>query len=91
MTRFGGAATAEPTDPGGMKEHQGTPDEPRPGQDAPSPEPVDAHTASMRAQYARIAGTGLSLLDELMADEPARAAPKAGPAEGNRRPPGEAP
>jgi len=70
-----------------MKEHQGTPDEPRPGQDAPSPEPVDAHTAFKRAQYARIAGTGLSLLDELMADEPAEAAPKAPPSKEDGAPP----
>ena len=79
MTRLPADVAGRATDPGGMKPHDERPDDGHEVQGAEPLQEVDPHTAFMRAQYARIAGTGLSLLDELMADEPAEAAPKAPP------------
>ena len=73
-----------------MKPHDERLDDSREGPDAEHRQQVDPHAAFMRAQYARIAGTGLSLLDELMADEPAEAAPKAPPSKEDGAPPSSA-
>lgn len=87
MTRLPADVAGRATDPGGMKPHDERPDDGHEVQGAEPLQEVDPHTAFMRAQYARIAGTGLSLLDELMADEPAEAAPKGSPSKEDGAPP----
>ena len=79
MTRSPADEAGRAADPGGMKPHDERLDDGHEVHGAEPQQEVDPHAAFMRAQYARIAGTGLSLLDELMADEPARAAPKGSP------------
>ena len=87
MTRLPADVASRATDPEGVKPHNERPDDGHEVHGAEPRQQVDPHTAFMRSQYARIAGAGLSLLDELMADEPAEAAPKASPSKEDGAPP----